>query len=232
MATEVFVFSAWKSKSRRHSGSCGVLTVFILSQGYRSFLVLAFKVFISGTENRNLSLSPALANVFTCISPRTRSAGVLQHTHLPYHLRHSNDVIYIMPGFAQFLVSLFLPVGANKAEPMVVSVFLVRSSAGITCFSGVGLVCWTVRTEKQLLTFSAKKIMVQCIGDSLGVFQAAVSPGHWVTKLSLGKNLVSAICPHFPRLSACLWIHVLLLSTDVFTVRKGMAIAPYTSLCH
>lgn len=44
--------------------------------------------------------------------------------------------------------------------------------------------------------------MVQDIDDSLGVFQAAVSPGHWVTKLSLGKNLVSAVCPHFPRLSA------------------------------
>lgn len=42
--------------------------------------VLAFKVLISGTANRNLaaSLLSPLANVFPCISPHTRFAGVLQ----------------------------------------------------------------------------------------------------------------------------------------------------------
>ena len=42
--------------------------------------MLAFKVLISGTANRNLgpSLLSPLANVFTCISTHTRFAGVLQ----------------------------------------------------------------------------------------------------------------------------------------------------------
>ena len=83
MATEVFVFPAGKSKTRRHCGSCGVLTASVLSQGCRGqelHWVLAFKVLTSGTANRNLapSLLSPLANVFTCRSPHTRFAGVLQ----------------------------------------------------------------------------------------------------------------------------------------------------------
>lgn len=80
MPAEVFVCPAGKSKHRRHGGSCGVLTVFVLSQGQELHWVLAFKVFISGTANRNLapSLLSPLANVFTCSSLHTRFAGVLQ----------------------------------------------------------------------------------------------------------------------------------------------------------
>lgn len=83
MATEVFLFPAGNWKTRRHSGSCGILTVVVLSQGCRGqelHWVLAFKVLISGTANINLasSLLSPLASVFICISTHTRFAGVLQ----------------------------------------------------------------------------------------------------------------------------------------------------------
>lgn len=87
MAAEVFVFPAGKSKSRNRSGFCGMLTVFVVSRGCRGqelHWLLVFKVLFSGTANSNLapSLLPPLANVFACISPYSRFAGVLQ-IHFP-----------------------------------------------------------------------------------------------------------------------------------------------------
>lgn len=143
MATEVFVFLAGKSKTRRHSGlsclgvaevrSCtGCLLLRCLFQA-QQIEVLSHPFRLPWQMSLPVSHPiPDLQVSFKLIS---------QHTHLPYHLLHLNDVISIVPGFAQFLVSLSLPVDPNKTKPMGVSVFLVRSSAGITCFSGVILVC-------------------------------------------------------------------------------------------